>query len=129
MDLLTILILSLCVFIPYFTFIAAVGIISYSAKLKSAKRFFERLSKTPPSEQATSKLAGRLKFFVLIVLTLLSLLLCLVAITIGTYFNIPLVSNINRSWLGKIILIGFVSTTIITILSSIFYNYFVKLDD
>jgi hypothetical protein len=40
-----------------------------------------------------------------------------------------LVSNINRSWLGKIILIGFVSTTIITILSSIFYNYFVKLDD
>ena len=126
MDIISILVVSACVLIPYGILMTIIAVISYKAKLRSAVKFFELYQATPRSDPEKSTLRLSLKIFIIVALALLGILICLIAIAVGSYLNIPLISDMDNSLLGKIMIAAFAIGTIITIAGSLLFNSLFK---
>jgi beta-lactamase regulating signal transducer with metallopeptidase domain len=88
MDVTSILVLSLCVLIPFIGAITIIAVVPYKAKLASSIEYFNHHKAEQSSDQAESKLPKNLKLYIYIMLFLIGSLACLMIVMIGNYLNI-----------------------------------------
>jgi hypothetical protein len=90
MDILTIIVLSACVLIPFSAIMAVVAVFSYQAKLGSAIKYLKSYKDSQLTKQIDAKPSVKLTFFIIFALTIIGSLGCLIVIIIGRYLGIAL---------------------------------------
>ena len=128
MDILSVLILSTCVLVPYCGIMVLIAVISYRVKLKSAVKILRNVDKIPFDDR-NSKNSTHLQIYILAMLALLLGSFCLLGIMIAHYLNVPLVSNIDVLLVGKAALIAILVITLATIIGSFLFNKLFKIRD
>ena|SRR5687767_3686772 len=125
MDLATILLLSMCILIPYCTVMAVIAIFATRTKWKSAQRILRNVE--PEKFRNNPQLNKLLLIYILVSLTMLALLLCGIAIIGMSYLNpSALYKWINFETL-QIAMIGFLLLgMIVGAILWIFWNFLEK---
>src|SRR5260221_13294692 len=108
MDIASILVLSMCVLLPYIGIMTIIAVVSYRAKLKSANKLLEYYKTGQLNDQLQSKLSARIKIYIIIIMALLGSLACLMIVVIGNYLSIPWVPHIDKSLIGEIFISAFI---------------------
>jgi len=89
MDLVSVLILSSCVLLPYCGIMLVIAIVAYQTKLTSAIKYLKDYQAKQFGGQLDAKPSARLNIFIFVAITLLCLLGCVIVATIGYYVNLP----------------------------------------
>lgn len=89
MDILTIIVLSICVLVPFVVAMVAVAIYTYPPRFASAIKDLKALQVNQLDRQLEAKPSVRLTIFILVSMIGLCLLTCLMALMIASYLNIP----------------------------------------
>ena len=114
--------------VAYFTIMAAIAIVSYQAKIRSVNKL-NAIAANQSKQQRIIKRSPGLIAFILFWVGFLFIGFCLMITTIGRYFDIPWMVQIDNSLLGIVTVAFIIVGLVAAIVGSVFYNYLFKIEE
>ena len=119
----------LLILVAYFAIMAVIAIVSYQAKLRSVIKYINQKAANQSNRPRNIKRPPAVIAFILFWVVFLCFGFCLMIITIGRYFDVPWMVQIDSSLLGIIAVTTIIVGIVAAIVGSVFYNYLFKMEE